>query len=154
MTKRAQPPCRAGCLALCELRVGATIEADLDLGGGAYGWVPGVVTKVRPERVTFRATFRRAEDLVSSVLRFHVASEGCEWRWPTAPDAAAAAVAVEVAAASAAMTASSVSPCAFAGIDCVRHACPFHHSFRLRTLPFAMLWTDTAPRCAASLCDA
>jgi hypothetical protein len=84
--------------ALC---VGAAIEADLDLGGGADGWVPGVVTKVRLGKGTFRATFRRVEDPAASVLRFAIAGEGGEWRWPSAPDAAAPELAAQAVAAQA-----------------------------------------------------
>jgi hypothetical protein len=80
-----------------EMRPGAAIEADLDDGTGAFGWIPGFVTKVKQSRGTFRAAFRRPQDPVASELRFETASEGVEWRWPAAPaDAAVPAAAASM----------------------------------------------------------
>jgi hypothetical protein len=142
-----QPPRGAGGYVGLEpgaLRVGVAIEADLDLGRGAYGWVLGFVTKVRPDKGTFRATFRREEDPAASVLRFAMADAGGEWRWPAASDVEAAAVAV-VAPAVSWSTADAVSPCSVAMIDGLCRRRPLAPSFLPASAPRSVCLTCSPP---------
>ena len=71
-----------------QIQPGAAIEADLDAGDGAAGWIAGVVTKAKPGRSSFRAAFRRPQDAEATVLWFKLADEGVDWRWPAEPVAA------------------------------------------------------------------
>ncbi len=76
-----------------QLHNGAEIEADLDANDGTCGWIKGIITKAKPGKGSFRAAFRRPQDPVATVLKFRVADEGVEWRWPEKPSKSAAVTA-------------------------------------------------------------